>query len=281
MKKFLMILVMSTISMHVSANLVFTNGQVTFGGVAPAYDGSKLTSSLLAGYNANHLAGATLYGIDNTGLFVETFDQATQLGTTGSVFGAGTTAYNSNIGNNSGCAVNGTGSGVGVSGSFNVREGDVGGLAIIGYDDNCYGYTPEDRVSSGNVTIDFQPILDLAASEFGYGVGMDYLGFYWATIDTYNTFTFRNDGIEVMSFNGAQLIGELDDLNLGTTGQYINVYFNSGIYFDELFVESTTRAAEFDNIVNRIVPVSEPAALALLMLSFAGLVIRRRQKQIQ
>jgi len=288
MKKLLLMGALCSFSLTATAGLVFTNATVDFGGVNPDYDSSALTSTLLSGVDANDLANTGLGGINNTGLFVETFDIATQLGTNlvDSPFGAGTKEFNSlldenkvsNINNNAGCAVNGTGSGVTATGSFNVREDDVSGLALIGYDNNCFGYTPKDGSSSGSVNIDFGGILDAASNIYGTEMSMDYFGFYWATIDTYNTFEFFSNDVEVLTFTGADLIGEIDSLQLGSTSQYVNVLFNDGVYFDELKVTSTRRAAEFDNIVNRITQVPEPSTLAIFSLGIIGLASRRFKK---
>ena len=280
MKKTLLTGVLCALSLNATAGLLLTNGEVTFGGVTPDYDTSALTSSYLAGVDTDDLANTGLGGINNTGLFVETFDIATQLGTNlvNSPFGAGTQVFNSNIGSNDGCAVNGTGSGVTAEGSFSVREDDVSGLALIGYDDNCFGYTPEDNSGSGSVTINFSGILDTASDIYGTEMSMDYLGFYWATIDTYNTFEFFNNDEKVLTFTGADLISEINNLQLGRTSQYVNVFFNDGVYFDKLTVTSTRRAAEFDNIVNRITPVPEPSTLAIFALGIIGLSLRRFKK---
>ncbi|NTS78750.1 PEP-CTERM sorting domain-containing protein [Catenovulum sp. SM1970] len=271
-------LAICSLSSLTHASIIYTDALVTFGGVTPNYDSSTLTSSLLTGVNSTQLANTGLGGINNSGVFVETFDVATQLGTAlaASPFGPGTQAFNSSIGDNSGCAVNGTGSGITTSGSFSVREDDAPGLALIGYDDNCFGYTPEDGSSSGTVNIDFNPILVQAGALTGTEVAMDYIGFYWATIDTYNTFTFRNNGIDVLEITGGDLSNAITNLQLGSTSQYVNVFFNQGIFFDELEVVSTRRAAEFDNIVNRIVPVPEPTSIGLIGIVLISLLRIRK-----
>jgi hypothetical protein len=281
MIKIFLIGALFTFSLNTTAGLLFTNGEVTFGGVVPDYDNSALTSSYLDGVTADNLTDTGIGGINNTGLFVETFDIATQLGknVVDSPFSAGTQAFNSTIGINDGCAVNSSGGGVTAEGSFSVREDDKPRLALIGYDDNCFGYTPEDGSSSGSVSINFSGILDTASNIYGTEMNMDYLGFYWATIDTYNTFEFFSDDEEVLTFTGADLIGEINNLQLGTTSQYVNVFFNDHVYFDELKVTSTSRASEFDNIVSSITPVPEPTSLAILTLGIIGLLLRSIKAQ--
>jgi hypothetical protein len=52
------------LSMNASANIVYSNATVTFGGVNPDYDvNSLLTSALLEGITANDLANTGLGGI--------------------------------------------------------------------------------------------------------------------------------------------------------------------------------------------------------------------------
>lgn len=280
MKKIFLLGALCSLSMNVSANLILDNATVTFGGVKPDYDNSALTSALLTGVNANVLANTGLSGINNSGLFVETFDTKTNLGTklANSPFGEVNTQFNSTRGNHSDCAVNSAAGGVVTTGSLSVRKGDVGGLAKIGYQDNCYGYTPEDGERAGTVNIDFNPIIASAAALSGVEMGIDYLGFYWATIDTYNTFTFRNNELDVLKLTGEDLLGAITGLNRGKDGQYVNVFFNDGVFFDELEVTSTRRAAEFDNIVNRIVAVPEPSTLVIFSLGLVGLALRRFKK---
>jgi hypothetical protein len=281
MKKIFLVGAFCAFSINVSADLILDNATVTFGGVTPDYDNSALTSALLNGVDANDLANTGLSGINNTGLFVETFDNATNLGTALAInpFGPVNTDFNSTRGDNTSCAVNSAAGGVVTTGSLSVRKGDVGGLAKIGYQDNCYGYTPEDNQRSGTVSIDFNPIIASAAALTGTEMGIDYLGFYWATIDTYNTFTFRSDGLDVLELTGSDLLKAVSGLQRGRDGQYVNVFFNNGVFFDELEVVSTGRAAEFDNIVNRITAVPEPSTLAIFALGLMGLASRRFKKQ--
>lgn len=281
-KSFIAAAVLAT-SMTASANIIYSNATVTFGGVASSYDNSALTSSLLQGVTAADLANTGLAGVNGSGVFVETFDQATQLGSAlvGGPFGAGSTAFNSNTDTDildTECAVNGTGSGVTATGDFEVRSESKGGVAVVGYPDNCFAYTPtEGGTSSGSLEIDFQPILDAAALVFGTPMEMDYVGFYWATIDQYNSFTFFNDGVEVLAIEGQDVKDSITTLQLGSSSQFVNVNFNAGETFDKVVVESTRRASEFDNIVNRIVPVSAPSTLAILALGIFG--IRRLAKK--
>ena len=215
-------------------------------------------------------------GINNSGFFIETFDITTQLGTalSSSPFSSGSQAFNSGTGNNTNCAINSTGGGVDISGSISVREDNLRGVALIGYDDNCFGYTPEDGQKSGRVTIDFTSLLVNLSVNSSAKVVLDYLGFYWATIDTYNTFIFSYEGADILHMTGRDLKDSISNLQLGSTNQYVNVAFSEGVYFDQLDVLSTRRAAEFDNLVSRIITVSEPPSLAIFFATI--LMLGRR-----
>ncbi len=280
MKYALLVAVIYWFSGNVFAGFVYPNATVTFGGVTPDYDNSLLTSPFLAGVTANDLANTGLLGISNNGLFIETFDTASQLGTNipSSPFSAGSQDFNSATGNNNNCAVNSTGGGVDVSGSISVREDNLSGVALIGYDNNCFGYTPEDGQKSGQVTIDFTPLLANLSLNTSTEVAMDYLGFYWATIDTYNTFTFSYQGVDILNMTGSDLKGSISNLQLGSSNQYVNVAFSDGIYFDQLDVLSTRRAAEFDNLVSRVITVSEPSHSTLLCATVLMIGLLRLKK---
>mgnify|MGYP000889832466 CR=1 FL=1 len=235
-----------------------------------ATDGSALTSRFIPGSNT---------GLP-PGYYIETFDGATQM----PGFAAGSTAYNV-PGMSSGCAINtlapGSGVTIATSGSnpLGVQKGSTGGVAAApAGDTTCYGFTPGPGGSTpSSITIDYTGLL----SAFPPGVEINYLGFYFGSIDTYNQLDFYNANGLIRTITGQELL----TANGGSTGNqqqpgsnvYVNLFF-SGESFTSFKFTSFGVAAEFDNIVigltNR--PIPAPAGLALLGLGLAGLTWRRR-----
>jgi hypothetical protein len=290
----------------------YGNVTVTFGGIFPEYDESVLdenesmirTSYLLDGVTQQDLRTTGLNGIgsasptDFTGLYVETFDTRTTLGQdlddldplkfTGSPH-----LGNNTQGENSGCGVNGVSSGVTVDGDYGVTNQNIGGTAVIdrGVNDNnqsinttCFAYTPTSRAAlnpTSEVALDFSGILDSAALLSGEPMYVDYLGFFWGTIDSYNSFDFYKNDELIAQIDGLDLYNDFGGLNLGRNGEYVNFIFDENAGFDKLVVTSSGIATEFDNIVNRIAPVNvpEPSTLAIFALGVIGLASRRFKKQ--
>jgi hypothetical protein len=244
---------------------------ISFGGQM-AGDDSGLTSNFVADPSHAMNDGAN-------GFFVETFDSATALDGAP----AGTTEYNAAGAAGVGCAVNSTGSGIVVTSStdgLGVRNDDVNnGAAAPANDNTCYGHTP---AIGGDlpawVEIDYTAFL---ASQGDFGI--TYLGFYWGSIDEYNTFSF---------FSGDDLVAEIDGetltdaANAGNqtdpeTNRYVNIDFSFADAFDRVRISTTGIAGEFDNIVIGLAsrPVPAPAGLAFLGLGLLGLSFSRKFKK--
>ena len=278
--KFLSASFVLALTMTISANAAtvnFGNANNLNGVAQSASDGSGLTSVNVPATNLTD---------GSNGFAVETFDRATQLIPFPPA--SGTEEYNDP--GFDGCAVNGTGSGIGVStsssGAFGVRKGSVASLAAAPLDDTtCFGYTPKDRSTLPSwVEVDYSTFLTNLGD-----VGITFLGFYWGSIDTYNDFSFfNNDGDLIQTITGESLL----TLAGGTSGSqdspesnlYVAIDFTLAESFTKLRIDSTGVAGEFDNIVlglqNRpTVPVPAPTGIALLGLGLLGLGLRKRLRK--
>ncbi|WP_339773123.1 PEP-CTERM sorting domain-containing protein [uncultured Paraglaciecola sp.] len=250
---------------------------ISFGGQA-ATDGSNKTS---LNVNANN----TITSISD-GFFVSTFDTATAIP---GIPGGGDTQYNV-AGKSDGCAIN---SPLAISPSdvnvLNVRKGSDGNVAAApAGDTTCYAYTTPTTVGVASyVDIDYKDFLanignispNLANSS------INYLGFYWGSVDAYNSFEFYSDDVLVAQITGPELLAQLNGKAGDQVADSSNVYVNINFSFDESFnkfrVITSGIAGEFDNIVVGLDqrPVSAPASLAFLGLGLLGLGLGRRFKK--
>jgi hypothetical protein len=248
---------------------------ITLGGQA-ATDGSGKTS---ANVNSNNTINAI-----SDGFFVETFDSATAIP---GLPTANDTDYNV-AGSSTGCAIN---SPLLVQPSstnvLNVRTGSVRNVAAApAGDTTCYAYTTPETVGTDSyVDIDYTNFLanigTIDASLAGSSI--DYLGFYWGSIDTYNTFEFYSDTNQLVKSIAGQeildLVGGVEGDRLSDKSNvYVNINFSVAEAFTRLRVVSSGVAGEFDNIVvglsNRNVPA--PAGLAFLGLGLIGFALRKK-----
>lgn len=168
------------------------------------------------------------------------------------------------------------------------------GVTTIDFNDNTIGaytatsladYTIFPNSASGSaqpfgITSNFlsvpNPIRN-GTAEFGLGADYNYFGLYWGSIDTYNTLSFWNDGMEVASYTGSQ-VAPLH-ANGGQSGfnsnRYINFFFTGGLMYDTVRLKSTNFAFETDNHSFGVVP--EPAIIAIFGLGLLGLGFTRRK----
>ena len=261
---------------------------ITFGGVV-ATDNSGLTSQYVPINN--------MITDPSLGYFIETFDKATAVQPFGS---ANNTTYNVSTPSTSGapntaaadCAINSPlGIATAPAGSLGVRKGTVKNVAAApANDSSCYAYTTNNGSGTSSVSIDYTNFLStvgLAVPSLA-GSYINYLGFYWGSVDTYNTFEFYSNNVLVKSITGQELL----TANSGTSGDqtgdgsnvYVNIDFSPAESFNKFVVKTSGVAGEFDNIVVGLdkrppPPVPAPAGLALLGLGLVGIGFSRRFKK--
>lgn len=259
------------VSQSVSAAVVSFDGQV-------ATDGSGKTSKKI---NADNTINAL-----SDGFFVETFDKATAID---SLPLTPDESYNV-AGASSGCAIN---SPLDVTASdssvLNVRTGSVRNVAAAPAGDNtCYAYTTPSTVGVDSfVDIDYTNFLNSIGATVPSlaGSSVNYLGFYWGSVDTYNSFEFYSNDVLVGRITGDELLAELNgtagDQVADSSNVYVNISFDASEAFNRLRVVSSGIAGEFDNIVvgldKRDVPA--PNSLAILGLGLLGLGMSKRFKK--
>tara|TARA_R110000737_G_scaffold123378_1_gene155396 strand:- start:733 stop:1599 length:867 start_codon:yes stop_codon:yes gene_type:complete len=282
-KKILGGLALSTVLMctQASATIITFFGDDNASGQF-ATDGSGLTSSFVNKSNV----------IDSSnGYFLETFDLATAM--TG-LPGMADTQYNV-AGQSNGCGVNTlsqngitvtqTGGGLGVTvGNIENRAARPGNNGNANYiDSTCYGFTPKTG-RSGTVEVDYTVFLNNQG-----GVQLDYFGFYWGSVDTYNNFQFFNDTNNTsVAITGQQLLDQLGGQsgNQGSiaSNTYVNIDFD-GFSWNRFVVNSTGIAGEFDNIVTGLTTrnknVPEPMSIAVFGLGLFGLGLANRKRKFQ
>ncbi len=249
-----------------------------------ATDGSGLTSSFVD--QSNLIDGSN-------GYFIETFDSATAMtdlpGMSDDQYNTGAAADAAGCGINTlsqtGISVTQTGGGLGVAGSNlpgqAARPGNTGAANYV--DNTCYGFTPQNG-SSGTVSVDYSGFLGALG-----GAQLDYFGFYWGSVDTYNDFEFFNDtdgtsekitGSELLALLG----GQSGNQGAPTSNTYVNIDFD-GFSWNRFVVNSTGIAGEFDNIVTGLTTrnkdVPEPMSLAVFGLGLFGLGVANRKRKFQ
>lgn len=238
----------------------------SFTGVAPT-DGSGLTSQFMD--------PADVQGTN--GFFIETFDGDSGDNSFNDPGFDGECTVNSGAGGLPGVAVSAS-----ASDDVGVRSGTVPNVAAAPADDDtCFGYVTN-AVNGGTASVmfDYSVLLDSVDD-----TGITYLGFYWGSVDTFNSFDFFSDGNLVTSITGTQLLdalnGESGDQQADSSNVYVNIFFNLNEQFDSLMLSTTGVAAEFDNIVIGLSsrPLPAPGSIALLASSLLLLSVRSRLKK--
>ena len=256
---------------------------ISFGGEV-ATDGSGLTSEYI-----DPITGASVPGT----YLIETFDAAT--GVPGF---PGSTEYTT-AGFEDECAVNSINDsplGINIDGNvgeINVRKGTQQRVAAAPAGDNtCYGYLTNNGSGTSSATFDYTPMLSYFDALYSEQApfGITYLGFYWGSVDTYNSFAFYSGQTLLGSLSGTELLAALDgsagDRNGDSSNVYVNIDFSLAEQFDRMVVTTTGIAGEFDNIVVGVtgqpigqVSVPAPATALLFILGLAGVGAAHRFKK--
>ena len=115
-----------------------------------------------------------------------------------------------------------------------------------------------------------------ASVSIAFSSTMDYFGFYFGSLDTYNFVDLYQNNSLVVALTGTQIasIGGFPSNGDQGRGIYVNIYSdNASEYFNRVVLRSTSNAFESDNHAFRAVqrsittldsPVPEPASAFLL-----------------
>jgi len=112
------------------------------------------------------------------------------------------------------------------------------------------------------------------------GKGITSFGFYWGSVDYWNTFSITETNgstSSTLSLTGAQLASEFNVPDNGNASYFVNFSADAGETFTSATFASTQNSFEFDNVATA---TPEPASFGMLaggLLAIAG-ALRRRKK---
>ncbi len=124
------------------------------------------------------------------------------------------------------------------------------------------------------------------AVTINFASALDYFGFYWGSIDTYNFVDVYSGNNLLKTFNGANVPGApANGAQSGSANNvYVNLLANQGETFDRIVMRSTGRAFETDNHSYRVAAVPESSS-ALSLLAFgalgAGSLLKGKSKRLK
>jgi len=127
-------------------------------------------------------------------------------------------------------------------------------------DDTWYLTVPKNLLAGNSATISFD-------SDYNY------LGFFWGSIDTYNTIEFFDNDSLVATYKGDYVSSGSGNQTAADTNKYVNFFMSHS--FDAIKLTSTNYAFELDNLAVAVVPVPGAVLLGFLGLGAAGLKLRK------
>jgi hypothetical protein len=181
-----------------------------------------------------------------------------------------------------GTSVSGQGEETSVAGATTTT---FNGLTALPSGFSSTGTTPSDPLVNGSVLNVYKtPTGDTSTyltTGTGYiidtlGKDTDYFGFYWGSLDNYNTFQIDESNGSVFQITGAQLACQFGIAADATSSYYVNLYADPGTTFTAAGFASSNYAFEVDNVATA---TPEPGTVALLsggLLIVSG-VLRRRK----
>lgn len=245
-----------------------------------ADDGSGLTSEFIDPTDAANGQGASGFN----GYFIETFDLDTAMAGFSRISSSGAFIDEGFNGTPAvDCGLNSLNANISINTStngFEISSASGSGRAAPANDNTCFGYTP---ASGQGVSVNNPAWLEIDYGTFlANGAKIDYLGFYWGSIDAYNDFEFYDSaGNVLLTITGASLLDNClaGNQSLPCSNRYVNIDFDQSEAFSKFRVTSTGVAGEFDNIVVGLNTrsVSEPATVMVLGMGLIGLAVRRRR----
>ena len=120
---------------------------------------------------------------------------------------------------------------------------------------------------TGYASIGSAPTTSQSAT-LSLGTGVNYLGFYWGSVDNYNTLTLYSGDTVIGSYNGTDVVNPANGFQGLTGSAFVNFNtFGTDLITKAVFT-STQAAFEIDSITTG---VPEPTTWAMMLLGFAGL----------
>ncbi|QIR37384.1 PEP-CTERM sorting domain-containing protein [Tolypothrix sp. PCC 7910] len=118
-----------------------------------------------------------------------------------------------------------------------------------------------------------------------FAQALDYFGFYWGSIDKYNSVKVYSKGKTnpIATFTGANVPGTTASGSQSSPVDniYVNLLADTGETFDKIVLSTTSPAFETDNYSYRVAKVPEPSSI-LGLLAFgalsAGSLVKRKSK---